>query len=168
MFFTKTRRRTNARDQKLQGHSVDIGDVDVVRGVYYPSLGKKKKNLESWRRLHVGDIDGTSCQRLQVMMTQLLQKHWEWQENRRPMMRHRSVIRPTMYLASMDIKMAFDVARPKHIARIVEDHDVHGWIIAAFLREMAGLEGQATFECVESKFSLARCTRQGSVEPPQT
>ena len=31
---------------------------------------------------------------------QLLQKHWEWQGDRRPMMRHGSVIRPTKYLAS--------------------------------------------------------------------
>ena len=30
-----------------------------------------------------------------------------------------SVIRPTMFLASMDIKTAFEVTRPKHIARIV-------------------------------------------------
>ena len=44
-----------------------------------------------------------------------------------------------MYLASMDIKTAFDVARPKHIARIMEDHNVRGWIIAALSREMAGL-----------------------------
>ena len=71
-----------------------------------------------------------------------------------------------MYLASMDIKTAFDVARPKHFARIMEDHNVHGWIIAALLREMAGLEGHATFECVERKFSFARCIRQGSVEAP--
>ena len=29
-------------------------------------------------------------------MTNLLQKHWEWQENRRPMLRHGSVVRLTM------------------------------------------------------------------------
>ena len=56
------------------------------------------------------------------------------------------MIRPTMYSANMDIKTALDVAGPKHIARILEDQDVHGWIIAAFLREMAGFEGQATVE----------------------
>ena len=26
-------------------------------------------------------IDAISCQHLQVLMTQLLQKHWEWQED---------------------------------------------------------------------------------------
>ena len=42
------------------------------------------------------------------------------------MMRHGSVQCPTMYPASMDIKTAFDVARPRHIGKIMEDHDVHG------------------------------------------
>ena len=62
------------------------------------------------------------------------------------MMWHGRVIRLTMYLASMGIKTPFDVARPQHIAHIVEGPDVHGWIIAALMREMTGLEGQATFE----------------------
>ena len=81
------------------------------------------------------------------------------------MMRHSNVKRPTMYLANMDIKTAFDVARPKHIAKIMQDHDVHGWIfhgwiIAALLREMAGfLERLAYFESVESTFPFARCIR---------
>ena len=51
--------------------------------------------------------------------------------------------------------------------QIMEDHKIHGWIIASLLREMAGLEGEAMFECVESKFSFARCLRQGSVEAPR-
>ena len=94
------------------------------------------------------------------MMTSLLQKHWEWQENRTPMSKHGSVIRPTMFLVNMDIKTAFDVVRPKHIARITEDHNVHGWIVAALCREMASLERQAMFECGENTFSFARCIRQ--------
>ena len=83
------------------------------------------------------------------------------------MTRHGSVIRPTMYLASMDTKTAFDVARPKHIAKIMGDHDVHGWIAAASLREMAGLEGQGKFESVESTFSVLKIATQilGNVEP---
>ena len=77
------------------------------------------------------------------------------------MLRHGSVVRPTMCLASMDIKTAFDKARPRHVAQIMEDHNTHGWIISALLREMCGLESQAMFECVESNFSFARCLRQG-------
>ena len=78
-----------------------------------------KKGISSYRAiaLHVRGIDGSSCQHLQVMMTQVLQKHWEWQDGRRPMMMHGSVTPPTMHLASMDIKTASDVARPKHTAK---------------------------------------------------
>ena len=36
---------------------------------------------------------------LQVMMTQLLQKHWEWQEDRRKNTWHGSEREPTMYVA---------------------------------------------------------------------
>ena len=79
-------------------------------------------------------------------------------------MRHGSVKRPTMFLASMDTRTPFDVARPKHIAKIMEDHTVHGWIIAALLREMAGLEGLAAFECVHSLLPVAFA--KGASKPP--
>ena len=78
-----------------------------------------------------------------------------------------SVVRATKYLASMDIKTAFDEARPRHVAKIMEGHNTHGWLISAFLREMSGLEGQAMCECAESKFSFNPCLRQGSVEAPR-
>ena len=78
-------------------------------------------------------------------------------------MRHGTVVRPTMYMASLDIKTAFDEANPKHVAKIMDNHNTHGWIIAALLREMSKLYGKATFECVESSFALNRCWRQGSV-----
>ena len=58
-----------------------------------------------------------------------------------------------MYLASLDIKTAFDEAEPKHVAIILNGHN---W-----------LSGKATFECVESSFSFNRCLRQGSVEAPR-
>ena len=51
------------------------------------------------------------------------------------------------------------VARPKHIANICGEEGtllggaiVHGWDTSALLREMAGLESQATFENVEIHF----------------
>ena len=117
--------------------------------------------------MHVGGGYGISCQHLQVMMTNLLQKRWEWQEERTPMLRHGSLVRPSMYLARMDIKTAFDEARPRHVAKIMASRNTHGWIISALLHEVAGLEGQAMFECVESTFSFNRCFRQGSVEAPR-
>ena len=83
------------------------------------------------------------------------------------MLGHGSMVRPTVYLASVDIKTAFNEARPRHVAKNMEGHNTHWWIVSALLREMSRLEGQATFECVESKFSFNRCLRQGSVEATQ-
>ena len=54
----------------------------------------------------MGSLSGISCQHPQVMATNVLQKHWERQD-RALMLRHGSVVRPTMFLASMDIKTAF-------------------------------------------------------------
>ena len=91
-------------------------------------------------------------------------RHREWQEERNPVMKHGTEVRQTMYTASSDIKTAFDEAKPKHVAQILDSHNTHGWLIAALLREMSGLSGVASFESVASRFSFNRCLRQGSVE----
>ena len=65
-------------------------------------------------------------------------------------MKHGTVVRPRMYMASLDIKTAFDEAKPKHVAKILDGHDTHGWLIAALLRGMSDLSVKATFECVEN------------------
>ena len=90
--------------------------------------------------LHVGGLDGISCQHMQVLMTNVIQKHWEWQEEKNTVMKHATVVRPTLYLASLDIKTALNEERPKQVAKIMDNHNTHGWIIAALLREMLGLE----------------------------
>ena len=77
------------------------------------------------------------------------------------------MVRPTKYLASLDIKTAFDEAQPKHVAKIMDNHKTHGWIIAALSREMSGMSGKSMFEWVESSFAFNRCSRQGSVEAPR-
>ena len=50
------------------------------------------------------------------MMTNVLQQ-MEWQEDKTPMLWHGSVVLSTMYMARIDIKMAFDAARPRHVAK---------------------------------------------------
>ena len=42
------------------------------------------------------------------------------------MLKHGSAVRPTVYLASFDIKTAFDEAKPKHVAQIMDSHNTHG------------------------------------------
>ena len=65
-------------------------------------------------------------------------------------------------MARLDIKTAFDEAKPKHVAKIMDSHNTHGWIIAALLSEMSGLEGKVMFECVESSFVFSRCAEDGN------
>ena len=43
---------------------------------------EEEKEPESWKKSHVGGIEGISCQHFQVMMTNFRQKHWEWQEDK--------------------------------------------------------------------------------------
>ena len=103
----ETGRCSEERDQKLQSNSADIGDVDVVCILYYCALGDGKKSLKSRRICMFGGLDGISCQHLQVMVTNLPQKKREWKEERNPVLRHGTVVRRTMYVASLDIKTAF-------------------------------------------------------------
>ena len=98
------------------------------------------------------------------MLTNLLQKHLVWQEHRDSMMKHGCVVRPTMFLASLDIKTVFDDGRPRHVAKLVEGHSTHGWLISALMSEMSELHERATIECVDSVFVFNRCLRQGSTE----
>ena len=121
---------------------------------------EREKELENWKNLHVAGVDGISCQHLHVMTTNLLQKRWEWHEERNPTLKHGGALRPTVCLASLGIKTAFDDAKPKHVAQIMDSHNAHGWSIAALLSEMSGLDGKPMFECVESSFAFNRCLRQ--------
>ena len=112
---------------------------------------EEEREPDNWTKLHVGATNGTSCPALAGDGDNfLLQKHWEWQEEGAPRLKHGSVMRPTLCLASLDIKTAFDEAGPRHVAKSTENHDRHGWLIAALLREMSGLEGKAMFECVRA------------------
>ena len=79
-----------------------------------------------WKNLHVGGIEGISCQHIQVMMRKLKQKHWEWQEDRRPMIKHGSMRRPTMYLASMGHQDGLPRGETKAQCTNMEEHNVHG------------------------------------------
>ena len=56
--------------------------VEMVRILYYSSPGEQKE-LESWKKSYVRGIEGVSCQHFQVMVTNLLQKLWEWQRGQK-------------------------------------------------------------------------------------
>ena len=166
LFFYENEMRNQRKESEAARHCAAIGAVEVLRRMSFHAFGKREK-LRAVRICTWEELKASVANIFNFMMTILMQKHCEWQEDRRPKTRHGSVKRPAMYLACMDIKTAFYVTRPKHIARVVEDHNVLTSVVAAFLREMTGLEGLTMFECVENEFSFDRCIRQGSVEASQ-
>ena len=103
---------------------------------------------------------GVNCEHMQVLLTNLLQKHWEWQENRRKDWEPSKFRYKTMYMASLDVKTAFDVARPSVVSKILHGH------VAALLAEMQDVKGSACFENCETEFRYSKCIRQGGVEAP--
>ena len=58
------------RGSEVTDTSQDIRDVEEVRVMHKTSLGAREEP-ENWK-LHVGGTNGTSCQHLQVLMTNLL------------------------------------------------------------------------------------------------
>ena len=72
--------------------------------------GRARKRTEGMWRLRAGAEKGV--EHFQVLVTNLLQKRWEWQEKGRETVMHRVRKYKTMYLASLDVKTAFGVAKP--------------------------------------------------------
>ena len=65
----------------------------------------------------MGGEKGMGCEHIQVLLTNLLQKHWGGQGNRKEKPRHGTrCTRPVM-----DIKTAFAVARTMVVAKVLQD-----------------------------------------------
>ena len=48
----------------------------------HPPASGEGKRVRKVENLFFGGVDGISCQHLQVMVTNLLQTHWKWQEEK--------------------------------------------------------------------------------------
>ena len=76
-------------------------------GVYAKTrCGDERVDMRDGRDCMLG-VDGTRWQHLQVVVRNLLQKLWDWFEERTPMLKHGSVVR-MMYFSNSHIK---DVVR---------------------------------------------------------
>ena len=69
-----------------------------------------------------------------------------------------------MLKASLDIKSAFDEARPRHIARILEGHNIHRWLIAPSYVKVQDLKWNRCSNVSKSSVTFNPCLREGSVE----
>ena len=68
----------------------------------------EEKEPTEWSRLHAGAERGVNCEHMQAMAANILQRHWEWHEDRR------TDLQPVLYryntaLQNLDVKTAFDV-----------------------------------------------------------
>ena len=129
-------------------------------------LVHEEKEPIEWMSLHVGAERGVNCEHMQVLLTNLLQKHWEWQEHRRKDWEPGKFRYKTMYMASLDVKTAFDVARPSVVSKVLSLIGTHGHLVAALFAEMQDVKGSACFENCETEFRYSKCIRQGGVEAP--
>ena len=73
VFYEKPDAEPKKNNKKLQSCCTDVGDVDMMRGVYYSSF-EQRRGTRRLETVKCGELDGISCQHLQVMLTQVLQK----------------------------------------------------------------------------------------------
>ena len=105
-FFEETGRCPEGRNRKLHAEQ-HIGVVQVVWHLVSSCTWRWKKETEKEKNLQVGEVDGISCQHLQVMVANLLEKHWEWQEERNSVMKRGMVVRPTTKVGARQIPTAY-------------------------------------------------------------
>ena len=68
-------------------------------------------------------------------------------------------------MANLDVKTAFDVAKPSVVSKILSLIGTHGHVVAALLAEMQDTKGSACFENCETNFRYSKCMRQGLEAP---
>ena len=78
----------------------------------------ENKEPSEWKRLHVGAERRVKCEHTQGLVTNIFQRHWEWQEDRRTDLQAGLYRYNTAFLASLDVKTAFDVAKPAVVSKI--------------------------------------------------
>ena len=120
---------------------------------------------DSWKKLNIFGERGVPCDHIHVLFTYFMQRHWEWQESGTGKL-HGALSYSTVYVGSLDVKTAFDVANMEIVERILTASGAHGDTVAAILVEMKDFHGIAQFGTSEAGFRYSKCIRQGSVEAP--
>ena len=81
--------------------------------------------------------EGVNCEHMQALVTNMFQRHWEWQEDRWTDIQPGMCRYNTAFMASLDVKKAFDVAKPSVVSHILTLTGVHGHLAAALLAASA-------------------------------
>ena len=97
---------------------------------------RDEKEPSEWKRLHVEAERGVNCEHMRALVTNIFQRHWEWQEDRRVDLQPGRFRYNTAFMANLDVKNAFDVAKPSVVSKILTLTGAHGHLTAALLAEM--------------------------------
>ena len=114
----------------------------------------------------MGVETGVNCEHMQALLTNIFQRRWVWQKDRRTDLQPGFIRYNTAFMASLDVKTAFDVAKPSMVSKIRTLTGLHGHVATALLAEMQDVRGSACSENSETEFRYSRCIRQGGVEAP--
>ena len=128
-------------------------------------LHEEKEPIE-WRSLHLGAERGANCEHRRALVTNIFQRHWEWQEDRRTDLQPGFYRYNTAFMASLDVKTAFDVAKPSVVSRLLTLTDVHGHLTAALLSEMQDVRGSSCLENSETEPNTC-CGKQKETGKPK-
>ena len=160
----EARWKDRERDQEL----IAIALMSVMAKWYtsfsVDGLLEQDGGPEEWKKLNVVAERRVNCEHMQVLVTSLLQRHWEWQEDRTGNVVPKMHKYDTMYTGSLDAKTAFDVAQPKmvdhfsavHANSLEDDSGDH--------ERKDGRQRVGLFIKSRQIFGYSRCMRQESVE----
>ena len=101
-----------------------------------------------------------------VLLTNILQRQWEWQEDRRDARVLGFFKYWNAFVAGLDVRTALHVAKCSVMCKILPCMVTNGHVVGALREEMKDARSSACFENSETKFRYSRCIRQGSVEAP--
>ena len=99
-----------------------------------------------WKELHVGAGRSINSEHMQALLAKMLQRHWECQEDRRVEWVLGFCKNKTAFVASLDVRTAFDVAKPSVVSRILACTGIHKHVVATLPGEMKDVRGSARFE----------------------
>ena len=102
---------------------------------------------------------------MQALLTNILQRHWERQEDRRTDLEPKFYRNNTAFLSSLDARTAFDGTKPSVVSRILSLTGVHGQWRLCWVR-FRTFKGRPASKIVRRSSGTRGASRQGGVEAP--
>ena len=104
----------------------------------HPVPHEEKEPIE-WRSFHVGTDRGVNYEHMQVLVTNIFQRQWEWQEDRRTDLQPGLYRYNTAFMVSLDMKDG--IRRGQAFSGIEDTHLDRRTLTAALLTEMQDVRG---------------------------